>query len=280
MYLKVTLRPRRSRSQGDVVSAARSNGQPVKSAARTVEVLDFFARHPGLHTLGSLQKSLGYPKSSLYVLLRTLLDLGWIETDPTGTLYRIGLRALLVGTSYIDTDDVVAGARSALDRLAAQTGEACHLARLDGSDVVYLATRESRHYLRPFSRVGRRLPAYATALGKSLLADRRDHEVRTILADPLTALTKNTLTDPLKLMTDLARVRRRGYAVDREESTIGLRCFGVALRYERPARDAISCSVPAARMSAERESQIVEELFQARDEIDRIMGSARVHKSG
>jgi IclR family transcriptional regulator, acetate operon repressor len=280
MYLKVTLRPRRSRSQGDVVSAAGSNGQPVKSAARTVEVLDFFARHPGLHTLGSLQKSLGYPKSSLYVLLRTLLDLGWIETDPTGTLYRIGLRALLVGTSYIDTDDVVAGARSALDRFAEQTGEACHLARLDGSDVVYLATRESRHYLRPFSRVGRRLPAYATALGKSLLADRPDHEVRTILADPLTALTKNTLTDPLKLMTDLARVRRRGYAVDREESTIGLRCFGVALRYERPARDAISCSVPAARMSAERESQIVEELFQARDEIDRITGGARVHKSG
>jgi IclR family acetate operon transcriptional repressor len=262
------------------MSAARSNGQSVKSAVRTVEVLDFFARHPGLHSLGSLQQSLGYPKSSLYVLLRTLVDLGWIETDPTGTLYRIGLRALLVGTSYIDTDDVVAGARSVLDRLAEQTGETCHLARLDGSDVVYLATRESRHFLRPFSRVARRLPAYATSLGKSLLADRDDDEVRTILPRRLEALTKNTLTDPSKLMADLARVRRRGYAVDREESTIGLRCFGVALHYQRPARDAISCSVPAARMSAERESQIVEAVFRARDEIDRITGSTRVHVSG
>ena len=262
------------------MSAARSNAQPVKSAVRTVEVLDFFARHPGLHTLSSLQQSLGYPKSSLYVLLRTLLDLGWLETDATGTLYRIGLRALLVGTSYIDTDDVVAGARSALDRLAEQTGETCHLARLDGSDVVYLATRESRHHLRPFSRVGRRLPAHATSLGKSLLADRDDEEVGSIMPRRLAALTKNTLTDPMKLEADLARVRKRGYAVDREESTIGLRCVGVALRYQRPARDAISCSVPAARMSADRESQIVEELLRARDEIDRIAGSARVHVSG
>jgi len=133
----------------------RSTGQIGRAHDRGAGL---FARHPGLHSLGSLQESLGYPKSSLYVLLRTLVDVGWIETDATGTLYRIGLRALLVGTSYIDSDDVVAGARSALDRLAEETGETCHLARLDGSDVVYLATRESHHYLRPFSRIGRRLP--------------------------------------------------------------------------------------------------------------------------
>jgi len=261
------------------MSAAQSNGQPVKSAVRTIEVLDFFARHPGLHSLGSLQESLGYPKSSLYVLLRTLVDVGWIETDATGTLYRIGLRALLVGTSYIDSDDVVAGARSALDRLAEETGETCHLARLDGSDVVYLATRESHHYLRPFSRIGRRLPAYTTSLGKALLADRDEDEVRAILPSKLDALTKNTIVDRSKLMAELGRTRKRGYSVDREENTIGLRCLGVALHYQRPARDAISCSVPVARMSAEREKEIAQAMLAARDEIDRITRGNRVHVS-
>ena len=75
-------------------------------------------------------------------LAHALLPLAWcfgLLAATRRALYRIGLRALLVGTSYIDTDEVVAGARSALDRLAEQTGETCHLARLDGSDVAYRA---------------------------------------------------------------------------------------------------------------------------------------------
>jgi IclR family transcriptional regulator, acetate operon repressor len=257
------------------LSAPPSNGQPVKSAVRTVELLDFFARNPGLHSLGSLHQQLGYPKSSLYVLLRTLLDLNWIETDASGTLYRIGIRALLVGTSYIDTDEVVAAAREPLDWLARTTGETCHLARLDGGDVVYLATRASQHYLRPFTRVGRRLPAYSTSLGKALLADRPDGEIAALLPATLQPLTSHTIVDQSKLLADLARTRRRGYSVDREENTAGLRCIGVALQYERPAKDAISCSVPMARMSAEREKEIAAALLSARDEIDRVAATSR-----
>lgn len=242
----------------------------VKSALRTVELLDFFAQHPGLHSLTDLQGKLGYPKSSLHALLRTLVDLGWIETDVSGTLYRIGMRALLVGATYIDGDPVVQLARDALDWLAEATGETVHLARLDHFDVVYLATRASRHYLRPFSRVGRRLPASTTSLGKAILASRRDEEVREILPPELPALTRNTITDPARFMEELREVREHGYAVDREENTEGLRCFGVALRITDPPRDAISCSVPIPRLTAEREEEIVACLMEARDRIERL----------
>ena len=119
---------------------------PVKSALRTIELLEYFAGHRGLHSLAELQQRLGYPKSSLYMLLRTLVELGWVETDATGTRYGIGVRALLVGTSYIDGDEVVAAARPTLDRLSDDTTETIHLARLDGTNVVYLATRQSQHY--------------------------------------------------------------------------------------------------------------------------------------
>lgn len=93
-------------------------GAQVKSAVRTVELLEYFAGRPGMHSLASVQEAVGYPKSSLYMLLRTLVELGWVETDATGTRYGIGVRALLVGTSYIDGDEVVAAARPTLDRLS------------------------------------------------------------------------------------------------------------------------------------------------------------------
>ena len=67
------------------MAAAEGAGSQVKSAVRTVELLEFFAGRPGMHSLAAVQESVGYPKSSLYMLLRTLVDLGWIETDATGT---------------------------------------------------------------------------------------------------------------------------------------------------------------------------------------------------
>ncbi len=177
------------------VGDGAGGGSQVKSAVRTVELLEFFAGRPGMHSLAAVQEAVGYPKSSLYMLLRTLVDLGWIETDATGTRYGIGVRALLVGTSYIDGDEVVAAARPALDRLAEDTAETIHLARLDGTSVVYLATRQSQHYLRPFTRVGRRLPAHSTSLGKALLATHSDEQVRAMLPPTLQALTEHTITD-------------------------------------------------------------------------------------
>jgi IclR family transcriptional regulator, acetate operon repressor len=252
-------------------TAEPAAGGPVKSARRTIELLEYLAGHRGLHSLAELQASVGYPKSSLYMLLRTLTELGWVETDSTGTLYGIGLRALLVGTSYIDGDQTVATARETLDWLAELTTETVHLARLDGTDVVYLTTRESQHYLRPMSRVGRRMPAHTTSLGKALLAERTDEEVRALLPATLVGLTANTLTDHGALAADLARTRKRGYAVDREENVVGLRCFGAALRYLRPARDAISCSVPVARLTAGREEQIVTALLAGRERLERIL---------
>ncbi|MDT0460084.1 IclR family transcriptional regulator [Streptomyces sp. DSM 41527] len=249
------------------MSAAETGGSQVKSAVRTVELLEYFAHRPGMHSLSSVQEAVGYPKSSLYMLLRTLADLGWVETDATGARYGIGVRALLVGTSYVDGDEVVAAARPTLDRLSDDTTETIHLARLDGTDVVHLATRQSQHYLRPFARVGRRLPAHSTSLGKALLATYTDDQVRAMLPPTLAQLTEHTLTDREQLIEELHAVREQGYAVDREENTLGLRCFGVAVPYRAPARDAVSCSVPVARLTPAHEQTIRDALFDARDRL-------------
>jgi DNA-binding IclR family transcriptional regulator len=246
------------------MDAPETTGPGVKSATRTVALLDFFARQGGMYSLTQIQQELGYPKSSLYALLRTLVQLGWVETDPTGTLYRIGMRALLVGASYIEGDPVVGMAHETLEWLAEVTGETVHFGRLDDHDVVDLSARPSRHNLRPVVRVGRRMPTHSTALGKALLADQADP----LLPDLLERQTARTVTDRGELLAELGRVRERGYAVDREGNSPGVCCFGVALRLQRPARDAISVSIPATRLDEVREREIPALLMQARERIE------------
>lgn len=242
----------------------------VKSAARTVELLELLAsRQNRPSSLRELSDAMGVPRSSLYALLRTLVSRGWVSTDATGTLYRIGIRALHVGTSYLDTDPYLHVVQSCLNELGESIDETFHLGRLERFDIVYLATRESSQYLRPFSRVGRRLPAYATALGKSLLAHLHGAERDAHLPEDLVALTPHTLTSREELEVSLARTVADGYAVDHQENNMGVRCFAIPLGYSDPPHDAISSSVPLARLTDDREELIVTSLKRAGEKIER-----------
>ncbi|QFQ97115.1 IclR family transcriptional regulator [Streptomyces phaeolivaceus] len=238
----------------------------VKSAARTVDLLELLAaRGDRPARLQELADALDVPRSSMYALLQTLIGRGWVRTDTTGSLYGIGIHALLTGTGYLDSDPRVRAVRPYLDEASEALGETIHLARLDGMDVAYLATRESHEYLRTISRVGRRLPAHAGALGKALLAERPD----TDLPDgPYRALTRHTHTTRAALTADLAGVRARGYAVDREEGVTGIVGFGFALHTATPATDAISCSVPATRLTPDHEQRIVTVMREIRAKIE------------
>ncbi|MGW0159872.1 IclR family transcriptional regulator [Mycobacterium sp. NPDC003323] len=249
----------------------------VKSAARTVELLEYLAaRHDRPARIREISEELGMPRSSAHALLRTLMAQGWVRAvdtgpDEAGTMYGIGIRALLVGTSYLDGDPYLPMIAPFLDDLRSDWDETFHLGRLDGTDIVYLATRESPQYRRATNRVGRRLPAYATALGKALLAERVGAERRRHLPTELEALTPRTLTSHAVLDEELATVRIRGYAGDDEENTEGVRCFAVALRYCWPAQDAISASVPLARLTPERERGIIEALCAVGDKVGRVL---------
>lgn len=255
-------RQRVSREAGTGREAA-----PVKSAGRTLDVLEALAAAPRRCSLVELARVLEIPKSSLHGILRTLTQRGWVETDATGTRFGLGLRALQVGAAYLETDDAVGLLADVLDRLAAQFGETVHLGRLDGPHVVYLAKRESIHPLRLYSAIGRQLPAHATALGKVLLAQRSDDAVDRLLSWPLPALTSRTITEPEALHRELSVIRDRGYAVDREENTEGIVCFAMAVPLREPADHAISLSVPAARLGPDTEERIVVALREAMTQI-------------
>ncbi|MEU4572997.1 IclR family transcriptional regulator [Nonomuraea sp. ATR24] len=227
--------------------------QLVKSAERTVRILEALAASPTTLTLSELQQATGFPRSSLHALMRTLVELNWVETDTARSAFGIGPHALLTGTAYLDKDPALPFAQETLEDLREEVGQTAHFARRDDAHVLYLATRDSREAHHVIPRVGRRLPAHVTALGQVLLAQLTDDEVAALLPTPLTAVTEHTIVDLEKLTDELDQVRTRGWAYEREQGTPGVACVAVAVDYRIPATDAISCSMPVGLPPAEIE---------------------------
>jgi DNA-binding IclR family transcriptional regulator len=160
--------------------------------------------------------------------------------------YEIGIAAFEVGTAIRAPASLRDAASPLLDELQA-LGEACHFGMLDGGDVVYLDRRDysqdALHYTAP---IGTRKPAYATALGKAMLALKTDAEIESLYPEHLTALTPQTLTSRAELLTVLAGVRDNKYATESEESTPGVCCIGVA-GHIRDVTYGLSITVPVVR---------------------------------
>jgi DNA-binding IclR family transcriptional regulator len=230
-----------------IVPGAATAG--VKSARRAIDLIEAFAATDAWLSLSDLHARTGFPRSSLHGLLHTLFEAGWLQVDASGTRYRLGVRALICGTAYVDRDPVVPYATEALEQVREATGYTAHYARRYGAEVVYLETRESRHSIRLVSRVGRTLPTYATALGKALLSELTHDEIDALLPGELKPLTPHTITSLPGLHTECASIRERGYAAEIEEGTLGVRCVASVIPYRIPATDAMSCSMPIGKVT-------------------------------
>jgi DNA-binding IclR family transcriptional regulator len=222
---------------------------PVKSAERTVKILETLAASPTRLTLSELQERMGYPRSSLHALVRTLRELKWVEADETGSAFGVGPHALLSGTAYLDRDPALRFAYETLEDLRSEIGYTIHYARRDEAHVLYLASRESRDSAGRVSRVGRRLPAHVTALGQALLAELTEVEVDALLPADLEPMLEASFTERVELHDELDEVRKRGWAFEREQNTLGVACVAAAVGYRIPATDAVSCSMPADQVS-------------------------------
>ena len=221
-------------------------GSPVKSADRTIALVEFVASASVGVTFSQMQRSLRLPKSSLHALLGTLTQRGWLQMDATAH-YRIGqqLRALVTPGHHVD-DLVIDAAMDLLEQARDDLGETVHLAALADTEILYLASRYSRQALGVRFHSGRRLPVYATGLGKAILSTLDPATVAQHLPATLVALTENTIVDPALLAAELEKVREQRYAVDREEGTPGLCCVAVPFTVQG-RRYGISCSKPSAR---------------------------------
>ena len=221
----------------------------VKSARRVLEVLECLAESPAGATFPQLTDRLGVPKSSLHALLATLMDAGWIYLHEPTRKYRIGLRLWQVARGFSTLDALAHVGLKHLEAVRDEVNETAQLAVLEGVDNVYIAKVESDHPLRLVSQVGSRLPAYATGLGKVLLAHLDPAEFQRRIADvTFERFTTRTVPNAKALEEGLAQIRMRGYGEDEGEYTPGVFCVAVPIfGPEGEIVAAMSCSIPMAR---------------------------------
>jgi IclR family acetate operon transcriptional repressor len=163
-------------------------------------------------------------------------------------LYALGPRILHLGHACRQVD-LPRRAQPYLEAVNRATGETVHLAAVQGNSVVTLAVREARHAVRvDTGRIGKLAAPHATSVGKAILAWLPEDEMRRILSGGLKRCTDNTITDFAALLDDLKRVRRDGYAIDREEHLPGVICIGAAVRDQAGSViGGISASTPTQR---------------------------------
>lgn len=201
-------------------------GRQNESVLKAIGVLRIVAESANPMQFTEIQSSTGLAKSSLHSLLASLETSGMIRRGAAG--YEIGLSAFEIGTRVHAAGSARGCAADTLDSLRSEWGEVCHFGMLVEGDVLYLDRRDSPEQLRYIATVGARKPAYATALGKAMLALRADNEIEDLYPSALPTLTESTLRHRDVLVRELAQVRTVGYAVEREESTPGVGCIGVA----------------------------------------------------
>jgi len=245
----------------------------LSSVANSLRLIKAFSEDEYEIGISDLAKRLGLAKSTVHRLASTLLEAGILEQNPADGKYHPGLALFELGTMVRRKMDFTMEARPFLRTLMEKTGETVHLAILDHDSILYIITHESKQALRMGSKVGTRVPAHSTAVGRALLAFQPDEEVERIIARGLPASTPRTIVDAKALHRELATVRARNYAIDDEESEIGLRSIAAPIRiYSGAVIAAISIAGPVHRMTRKALLGWSRELVDAADAVSQRLG--------
>jgi IclR family transcriptional regulator, acetate operon repressor len=218
----------------------------VQSVARALELLTLTAELGGETTLTELAMASGLPAPTVHRLAQTLAAAGFMSKLSTRH-YALGPRLIALGE--VASQQVTVLARPYLEEAVRETGETANLASLDGDVAMYLCQAASRHSVRMFVEVGRRVELHCTAVGKIFLARMNDAKVQRVLrGSGLTCHTTTTITNIVAMQREIDAVRQRGFAVDNGEMEMGVRCVAVAVAVG-PSALALSVSGPDTRMN-------------------------------
>lgn len=225
----------------------------VGAVRKALEVLcQFTAEHPSLG-VSELSRRLGIPKSTTHNLLRTLEAFDFVHQDPATRQFRLGARVYELGLRFSRNTRLVPVAWPYLQRLAAETKETVKLGVLSNQEVLIVAAVESPYELHTRGDEGVRAWLHSTGLGKAILARLPEREVRAVVAARgLPRFTPHTIATPAALDAELLRIRADGYAIDREESELGVVCVAAPMTDSNGgALAALSVSAPATRLAGD-----------------------------
>jgi len=247
----------------------------IQAVSHALDLLEQF--HDDVDELGvtELSKRLKLHKNNVFRLLATLESRGYIEQNRATENYRLGLKSLELGQTFIKQMGLLRQAKPILERLVKECNETSYVAIFKDGYVVYLDVVETDLTVRVVSRVGSRLPAHCTAAGKIHLAFMSDEEVDELFPDEeLRSYTPTTCASRSQLKNELKKVAEQGYAIDDEEMDPGVRCVAAPIRdYTRRIVGAVSVSGPSMRFPDERiDKELIELVIRAGEDLSTRLG--------
>ncbi|MCG8509525.1 MAG: IclR family transcriptional regulator [Rhodospirillales bacterium] len=199
------------------------NRYKVPALGRAAEILDFLSLKDA--DFPTIVDEVGLPKSSVYSLLKSLEELGWVRRLPGKQGYALGFKLFELGNLAVSKINIRDNAMGLLRDLCAAEALTCHLGCLDGNDGVYLAKVDPEKGFLINSWEGKRVALKSSAMGKVFLAWRDPAERGALMgATPFVKKTGKTIMDPVDFVAHIEKVRRMGYALDNEEDVVGIRC--------------------------------------------------------
>jgi IclR family acetate operon transcriptional repressor len=220
-----------------------------RALVRALAILDAFSLDRSVLGVKDLHLHLGLPKPTVSRLTRALESEGYLRAVDGG--FELGTKTFELGSLFTHHHGELDFARRPLEELAISASQTSALATLAGRNIVHLVVVLSPHPVQYVTEVGSRAPAHATGLGKALLAALTDAQLdNTLGPGPYPGFTPNTICKRDDLIGELNQIRTRGFAVDNEESHLGLKCVSVLVNTPALGPAAISVSGPSAAFTS------------------------------
>ncbi len=253
-------------------SGANAPGS-IQALDRALNLLEHIAAEDGL-LLTDVAARAGVAPSTAHRILTTLEAHDYVVHDEEHGFWLIGVKAFDVGSSFLRNRKLAEMGRAIMRDLMETCGESVHLSIEDNGAIVFVSQIESHHAIRAFHRPGSRGAIHASGAGKALLATLGDDAVRKVLHKTgLQRFTDKTLDSPEKLFAELEVIRARGWAVDNEERTTGMRCVAATIFDEYgEAIAGLSISGPTVRLTDERLGELGPMVKRTAEEITRSIG--------
>lgn len=266
---------RKTRGRPRSVKAAMAGGS-VQALDRGLALLELLAEEDGL-TLSDLARKSGFSASTVHRILLTLEGRGFVQHDTERGYWLIGVETFKVGSAFLRNRRIASMGRLTMRELMEKTGETVNLGIEDNGEVVFISQVESHDTLRAFFRAGSRGAMHASGVGKALLAEFQEHRIRQICGlRRLERFTEKTRSDLADLLRELDETRRRGWALDDEERTLGMRCVAAPIFNEHAEPiAAVSTSGPSVRITLRKLDEFGPLVRRAADEITASIGGRR-----
>jgi IclR family acetate operon transcriptional repressor len=239
-------------------------------------VLVTAASQPPVPLAGKVIEASNQTASTAYRILLTFQKQGIVDYDDVAQVWFIGIGAFRIGSAFLSRTGLMERARTAMQQIMTETGETANLAIIDGGEVIFVSQVETHEPIRAFFRPGTRGAIHSSGIGKALMAFLPKERIEEIVAaHGLPVFTRKTISNRDHLLAELAQIRRRGWAVDNEERTEGMRCIAAPIfnPYGEPVAG-ISISGPSVRVRPDRDTELGSIVAAAAAEVTKATGGS------